>query len=42
VEVAVNTLGPEFGAADVYGLLSGTTATATVTNLWAGVSCNFR
>lgn len=42
VEIAVDTLGPEFGAADVYGLLSGTTPAATVTHLWAGVSCNFR
>ena len=42
VEIAVSSLGPEFGADDVYGLFSGSTPTATVTNLWAGVSCNFR
>ena len=42
VEVAVNSLGPEFGADDVYGLASGTGPTDRVTHLWAGVSCNFR
>lgn len=42
VEVATNSLGPEFGADDVYGLASGTGPGATVTDLWAGVSCNFR
>lgn len=42
IAVAVNSLGPEFGADDVYGLASGTGPTDRVTNLWAGVSCNFR
>lgn len=42
IEVATESLGPEFGADDVYGIASGTRPTATVTHLWAGVSCNFR
>ena len=42
VEVATNSLGPEFGADDVYGLATGSGPNATVTHLWAGVSCNFR
>ena len=42
VEVTVDSLGPEFGADDVYGIASGTGPTATITHLWAGMSCNFR
>lgn len=42
IEVVTDSLGPEFAADDVYGIASGTRPTATVTHLWAGVSCNFR
>ncbi len=42
VTVEESTLGTEFAAGDLYGLLSGPEASATVTNLWSGVSCNFR
>lgn len=40
--VEESTLGTEFAAGDLYGLLSGPDPDATVESLWAGVSCNFR
>ena len=40
--VAGSTLGEEFAVGEVYGLLSGPGADATVTHLWAGLSCTFR
>lgn len=36
------TLGTEFSAGEFYGLLEGDGANATIANMWAGVSCNFR
>jgi len=42
VEVRNDSIGPEFASRDIFGTLSGTTASATVTALWAGVSCMFR
>lgn len=42
IDLQTNSLGPEFAADDVYGLATGTGPNATVTHLWAGVSCNFR
>lgn len=36
------TLGTEFSAGGISGLLSGPGADAAVTHLWAGTSCNFR
>ena len=40
--VTQSTLGTEFAAGDLYGLLDGEGSGAKVTVLWAGVSCNFR
>jgi hypothetical protein len=42
VEVRNDSIGPEFASRDIYGTLSDPTASATVTALWAGVSCIFR
>ena len=42
VEVINDTIGPEFAATDIFGILTGTTPSAKVTALWAGVSCIFR
>ena len=42
VRVEETTLGTEFSAGDLFGLLSGPGADATITNLWSGVSCVFR
>ena len=41
-EVADSTLGPEFSAGGLGGLLSGRTPDARVTVLWAGAICAFR
>lgn len=40
--VTQSTLGTEFAAGELYGLLDGEGSGAKVTALWAGVSCNFR
>ncbi len=40
--VAQSTLGTEFSAGELFGLLNGAGQGAKVTNMWAGVSCNFR
>lgn len=40
--VEESSLGHEFQAGDLGGLLSGDGAQATVTDLWAGVTCAFR
>lgn len=42
VEVVESTLGTEFIAGDLSGLLTSTEPDATVEYLWAGVTCNFR
>ncbi|WP_122464649.1 hypothetical protein [Brevundimonas lutea] len=42
VEVEETSLGQEFDAGGVFGILNGTGETARVTNLWGGTSCNFR
>lgn len=36
------TLGYEFVAGELYGILSSSAPDAQITSLWAGVSCNFR
>ena len=36
------TLGTEFAAGGIYGLLDGPGPAATISDLWAGASCNFR
>lgn len=40
VSVQQTTLGTEFAAGEIYGLLDG--PQGAVANLWAGISCNFR
>lgn len=40
--VTQSTLGTEFAAGELYGLLDGEGSGARVIALWAGVSCNFR
>lgn len=42
VTVSETTLGDEFTAGALRGLLDGPGQSAKVTNIWAGVSCNFR
>ncbi len=42
ISVEETTLGTEFAAGDLFGFLSGAGPDATVTELWAGVSCYFR
>lgn len=42
VTVEETTVGTEFAAGEIYGLLSGPEPAARVTDLWAGVSCIFR
>lgn len=42
VSVVQSTLGVEFTAGALAGILDGEAADATISNLWAGVSCNFR
>lgn len=40
--VEQSTLGTEFAAGELFGLLDGAGQGAKITNMWAGVSCNFR
>jgi hypothetical protein len=42
VKVFERSLGTEFAAGDLYGLLSGDGPGAAVTHLWAGTTCSFR
>ena len=42
VSVEESSIGHEFAAGDLYGLLTGPGAAAKVTNLWAGTTCIFR
>ena len=39
---SATTLGTEFAAGALFGLLDGPGARATISDMWAGVSCNFR
>lgn len=41
-KIEQTTLGTEFNAAGLSGILDGTGAKATVTNMWSGVNCVFR
>ena len=41
-EFSQTTLGTEFAAGGLYGILDGSAKSAQITNMWAGVSCNFR
>lgn len=41
-KVEQSSLGTEFSAGDMFGVLNGTGPTASVTSMWAGVSCVFR
>ena len=40
--ISETTLGTEFAAAELFGLLDGKGKAAKITNMWGGVSCNFR
>ncbi len=42
VKVQPSSLGTEFTAGGMGGLLTGTQPTATITNLWSGTTCMFR
>lgn len=41
-DISETTLGTEFAAGELFGLLGGKDKSAKVTNMWGGVSCNFR
>jgi len=41
-KVFESTLGTEFAAGDLFGILDGTGKAARITHMWAGISCNFR
>lgn len=41
-EVRATTLGQEFAAGDLFGLLDGAGPDARIDAMWAGTSCNFR
>ncbi len=41
-DMSETTLGQEFSAGDLHGILDGTGPTARINAMWAGVSCNFR
>ncbi len=41
-KVFKSTLGTEFSAGDLGGILDGSGPESKITNLWAGTSCNFR
>ncbi len=41
-QVSETTLGTEFAAGELFGLLDGKGKSAKITNMWGGVSCNFR
>lgn len=42
VTVSETTLGQEFAAGQLYGILDGPGPQAKITAMWSGVSCNFR
>ena len=41
-KVFESTLGTEFAAGDLFGILDGTRPTSRITHMWAGASCNMR
>ena len=41
-DIRKTTLGQEFGAGDIFGLLDGTGPSARINAMWAGEICNFR
>jgi hypothetical protein len=41
-EISESTLGTEFAAGELFGLLDGKGQAAKITYMWGGVSCNFR
>ena len=41
-KVQESTLGTEFAAGELFGILDGTGANAKITHLWGGTSCNMR
>ncbi len=41
-DIRETTLGQEFAAAEVFGVLDGAGPSARITAMWAGASCNFR
>lgn len=41
-DISETTLGTEFAAGELFGLLDGKGNAAKITNMWGGVSCNFR
>lgn len=41
-DITQTTLGTEFSAGGLFGLLEGDSKTAKITYMWGGVSCNFR
>ena len=41
-DISETTLGTEFAAGELFGLLDGKGKAAKITNMWGGVSCNFR
>jgi len=41
-DIRETTLGQEFAAGDVFGVLDGAGPSARITAMWAGESCNFR
>lgn len=41
-EIRKTTLGEEFAAGDLFGVLDGSGPSARITALWGGTSCNFR
>ena len=41
-DISETTLGTEFAAGELFGLLDGKELAAKITYMWGGLSCNFR
>jgi hypothetical protein len=41
-DIRKTTLGQEFAAGKLFGVLDGSTPSARITALWGGTGCNFR
>lgn len=41
-KISETTLGTEFAAGEIFGILEGKGGAAKITNMWSGTSCNFR